>query len=968
MVNNHPEAIEATQELIADLQRAVPHVAFDRMTRLLYSTDSSIYQMMPIGVVFPRHPDEVSAAVEIAGKHNFPVLPRGGGSSLAGQAINHALVLDFSRYLDKILEIDREAHTVRVQPGINLGILNKRLIKYGLTFGPDPASADRATIGGVIGNNATGSHSIIYGMTHNHVVATEVVLSDGSRATFKEETVGWETAAKRPGLEGAIYSALSKILQRYAEPIDTRYPRTFRSVAGYNLPLLAIQEQPNLAKLLAGSEGTLGIITEATLNLVPIPKVKRIALVHYSNIREAMESVPYLLETSPTAVEVLDKMLLDLTRDKAEYRRLLTFIEGNPEIVLMIEYTGENEDALDAGIIRLKQKLQFLNHNGPVVIISNKQQQDNVWYVRKVGLGILMSLRGDAKPIPFIEDATVPVNYLADYVENLFNYAHKVGVKQIAMYGHASAGCLHIRPVINLKTAEGIRQLRQVAEKSVELVAKFHGTISGEHGEGISRGEFSKIVFGKELTQAFHEVKRAFDPHNILNPNKIVNPPKMDDERLLRFGTNYTTPYEPKDTAFHFITDGGFAKAVEMCNGAAVCRQLEQGVMCPSFQATRDEVNSTRGRANALRAAMTGRLGPEGMTSKELYDIFDLCLSCQACKSECPSAVDMAKLKAEFLYHYYQAHGMPLRSRIFANIEIINRLAKPFAPLVNWLLKYTGKFVLPMLGIHSSRSFPELAHQTFTEWYKRHRHEWEYKPRKKVVFFQDTFTEYNHPWVGKAAIKVLEAGGFEPIVLENKVDSGRPAVSKGDLAKARKLAAHNLALLAPYAKQGIPIVGCEPSSIAMLVGEYPDMLPGEDAEAVAKMSMMIDQFLVEEARSGNLNLKFDDTPRHILFHGHCQQKANFGTQATHDMLELIPNCTVEETESGCCGMAGSFGYEKEHYELSLKIAELSLAPTVRAADPDTIICAPGTSCRDQIKHTTGRTARHPIEVLADALK
>ena len=969
MLHPHPHMIEATEEFVYDLSSVIKKVAFDHMTRLLYSTDASIYQMMPVGIAFPQHADEISAAVEIADKHAIPVLPRGGGSSLCGNAIGHALILDLSRYMDQVIEINSRRRTVRTQPGITLGAINQALAPHNLMYGPDPASGDRATLGGIMGNNSTGAHSIIYGMTHDHVLSTDVVLSNGHRVTFESSDGDWNTQAQRPGLEGSIYRAVSSILGEYAADIAARYPNTFRHVAGYNLHLLSCQEQPNLVQLMIGSEGTLGVITEATLNLVPVPKVKRLAMVHFSEVRSAMEAVPNILESKPSAVEVLDKMLLDLTRDKVEYRRLLTFIEGNPQIVLLVEYAGETEAELDHGIQQLKLKLQQISHSDALVIVSDPKQQANVWFVRKVGLGILMGVRGDAKPIPFIEDAAVPVEHLADYITEIYDYAHATGVDQVAMYAHASAGCLHVRPLVNLKSAQGVRQLRQIAERSLELVLKYQGTTSGEHGEGLVRSEFSEQLFGERLTEAFKQVKAAFDPQNRMNPGKIVNPPCMDDESLLRYGSKYRVPYEPQKTAFSFQTDGGFARAVEMCNGAGVCRKLGQGVMCPSFQATRDEIHSTRGRANALRAAMMGLLGSDGMNSQELYDVLDLCLSCHACKSECPSDVDMAKLKAEFLYQYYQEHGIPLRSRLFGHIGNLNKFAQPFAPLINFLMNGPGKWVLTSLGIHSERSFPKLARQTFSAWYRKSKRiGFSSKEHKQVVFFHDTFMEHNEPHIGQAAIKVLKTIGFKPIVLFNKKDSGRPAVSKGLLEDAAKLARHNIELLAPYARQGIPIVGCEPSVMAMLVDEYLDLMPGEDSRAVASAAMLLDEFIVREAESGNLEMGFDEQPRHVLFHGHCQQKATFGTDSTHKMLKLIPNCTVEEIDSGCCGMAGSFGYEREHYDLSIQLAEMSLAPAVRAADAATIICAIGTSCREQILHTADRTALHPIEIFADALR
>ncbi len=968
MIQDHPEAIQATQELIHELSSSVQHVNFDYMTRILYSTDASIYQMMPVGVVFPRDADEISAAVEITKKHGVPILPRGGGSSLCGNAIGHALILDLSRYMDRIIGIDPENRVVHAQPGITLGQLNNVLAQHKLMYGPDPASGDRATMGGILANNATGSHSIIYGMSHDHVLSTNIVLSDGSQVTFDGNSGRWEDMITRPSLEGNIYRSLYHILNIYAEEIKTQYPKTFRQVAGYNLPVLLRQIQPNLASLIVGSEGTLGVITETSLNLVPIPKHKRLAIVHFSNLRTSMEFVPTVLESNPYAVEVLDKILIDLTRDKPEFHHLLNFIQGDPEIVLLVEYAGETEAMLDHSIQQLTKRLVQIKHHDPVVVIADPRQQENVWFVRKLGLGILMSVRGDAKPVPFIEDAAVPVEHLADYITEIFEYAYHLGLEQVAMYGHASAGCIHVRPLINLKSSGGVRKFRQIAEKSRDLVMKYNGTTSGEHGEGISRGEFSHSLFGSRLIEAFRLIKTAFDPENHLNPGKMFDAPAMDDETIFRYGSHYHLQYAPSITAFDFSEDGGFAGAVEMCSGAGVCRKLGSGVMCPSFQVTRDEKHSTRGRANALRAAMMGELGTEGLGSRELYDVLDLCLSCHACKSECPSAVDMARLKAEFTYQYYKEHGVPIRSWLFANIGRLYGLAQPFSPLFNGLMNGPGKWIQNGLGIHSSRSFPHLASQTFTAWYQsREKSIQKIESTKQVVFFHDTFMEHNEPQIGKAAVKILEAAGFATIILKHKKDSGRPAVSKGLLDTAAKLALHNIELLSPYARIGLPIVGCEPSVMAMLVDEYPDLVPGKDADLIAQKSMMMEALILKGIENGEIHLRFDLEKRHILFHGHCQQKAVFGIEDTLKMLRLIPNCTVEEIDSGCCGMAGSFGYEQEHYDLSIQMAEMSLAPAVRAAAPTTIICASGTSCREQIQHTTNRVALHPIEVFAAAL-
>ncbi|UCF60723.1 MAG: FAD-binding protein [Anaerolineaceae bacterium] len=965
MINN--DTAEVSREFIHEMSQAIGEVHFDRLTRLLYSTDASIYQIIPIGVAIPRDEAEITAAIEIASRHDIPILPRGGGSSLAGQAVGQALVLDFSRYLDRILEVNPEEKTVRTQPGITLSALNRILNQYDLMYGPDPASGERATMGGILANNSTGAHSIVYGMTVDHVLATEVILADGTSARFEAlDTENWKIRSKRPGLEGSIYRAIPDILQRYKNQIASRYPKVFRHVAGYNLNQLTADDSPNLAKLIVGSEGTLAVITEMTLKLVPVPKLKRLAMVHYADLPAAMDAVPIILESDPTAIEVLDKMLLDLTRDKKEYNRLLTFVEGDPAVVLLVEYSGDTESELDAGITRLRDKLRQMHHQDSVIIIADPAEQANVWFVRKVGLGILMSIRGDTKPIPFIEDAAVPVGHLTDYVTNIFQYSRSVGVEQVAMYAHASAGCLHIRPLVNLKTVDGVQQLRQIAERSVELVTQYGGTTSGEHGEGLARGEFSEWLFGTELVEAFREVKRAFDPAGLMNPGKVVDGPKMDDQSLLRIGPHYAVPHEPRETVFSFAIEGGFARAVEMCNGAGVCRQLELGVMCPSFQAMRDEAHSTRGRANALRAAMMGFLGPEGMTSQELYDVLDLCLSCHACKVECPSAVDMAKIKAEFLHNYYRQHGTPLRAQIFGNIAKMYSIGQHYAALATRLLDGPVK---NLIGIHPKRSIPQLSSRTFSDWFIQYD---DYANDSKlgeraVIFFHDTFTEHNHPHIGQAAIKALRAAGFKPFLLPDKACCGRPAVSKGLLDEAARLARHNIELLAPYAREAIPIVGIEPSCMTMLRNEYLDLLPGDDSNAVAEVATTVESLIVQAGEEGNLNLRFRTTPRHVLFHGHCQQKAVFGTENTHKLLQLIPDCRIEEIESGCCGMAGSFGYEKEHYELSVKLAEMSLAPAVREASEETIICASGTSCRDQIKHTTGRRAMHPIEVFADAL-
>jgi len=950
-----------SKELQLDLKKTGLIFKTDQITRLLYSTDSSIYQVIPLGVVWPREASEVSAVLEIAQKHGVPVLPRGSGTSLAGQAIGEALILDFSRHMDQVLDINPEEKTATAQPGVILGSLNRKLATYQLLFGPDPASADRATIGGVLGNNATGAHSILYGMSHDHLLEADTVLSDGSSALLKAHENGTLSGVlQKNTLESSIYREVPKILEHYQEEIKNNYPKTFRSVAGYNLNILARQKAINPATLLVGSEGTLGIITAAKLNLVPLPAHKTLYLIHFQDLGEALSATPDILETQPSAVELIDRMLIQLARANPAYRPLLEAIQGDPEAVLVVEYQADEKGSITG-------RENILKRFGPTVPLIEPRAQDQIWEARKVGLGILQSKKGDAKPTTFIEDAAVPVENLASYALGIKAFGKEIGIGEIAFYAHASAGCLHIRPQVNLKSRDGLRQMRQMAEKSLSLVQKFGGTTSGEHGEGFARGEFTEKLYGPALRTAFQEIKEVFDPDYRLNPGKIINPPAMDQSNLLRYGVDYQAELKPARTLLSFEEDLGFDRAVEMCNGAGVCRQLEGGVMCPSFQATRDENYSTRGRSNLLRAAMTGKLGPKGMTSLELYQALDLCLSCQACLSECPSTVDMSKLKAEFLHGYYQEHGIPFRSWFFANIAEVSRLAHLFAPLVNLILSSPLSGLLSLIGIHPQRKMPTFANQTFTDWYGKEQIQKKQSEGQQAVFFYDTYLEYNYPHIGKALVNICQKAGLGLIVLKEKVDSGRPAYSKGILNKAQSLARKNIELLTPYAEQGIPIIGCEPSVMVMLKKEYRDLVPGPAADRIADIAMLAEDFLLREVAGGRVKFEFDKHPRKILYHGHCQQKANFGTASTLQMLRLISGSTVEEIEAGCCGMAGAFGYEKEHYQLSLEIAELELAPQIRKAANNTIICASGTSCREQIAHTTERTAKHPLEVFAEAL-
>jgi FAD/FMN-containing dehydrogenase/Fe-S oxidoreductase len=966
-----PEITFDREQLALELARALDGEArFDRMSRLLYSTDASNYQIEPVGVVFPRHADDVAATHEIAAQHGVPLLPRGGGSSLAGQTVGYALVMDLSRYMRQVEAVDGEGRTVRLQPGLVLEHLNACLAPHGLMVGPDPASGDRATVGGCLGNNATGMHSILYGMFGDHVRAAQVVLSDGERVVLGEDA---PASARRDALRARV----RQIVLDHADEIAQRYPKTWRTVAGYALDKLD-PDNLNLARLLAGAEGTLGTVVEVTLGLVPRPVKTRMALLHYDDLRAALEAVPAILEVEPSAVELLDKTLMDMTRAHPEYSRALTFVEGDPAAVLVVEFYGESDVELAGKIDRLRERLAGTGFGGAFVVAGSDRQMADVLKVRKAGLGLLMSMRGDHKPIPFIEDAAVPVEHLANYVGGIERIVAENGAR-MAMYAHASAGCLHIRPLLNLKTAEGLRQYRAIGEAAVELVLQYGGTTSGEHGEGLARGEFSERLFGPVLTDAFWAVKAAFDPHGLMNPGKVVGAGPMDDAATLRYGPDYALLFAPGETRFDWSADGGFAGAVEMCNGAGVCRKEGTGVMCPSYMATRDERDSTRGRANALRLAMTGALGSAGLTDEGVYDVLGLCLSCKACKAECPSLVDMARLKAEFTAAYHDEHGVPLRSWVFGHIHRLNQLGSRVPRLANAVLTSpVARWAFRKLGVATERQMPLLARERFSVWYRKQAARGNKGAAREPdgrapILVADTYTEYNFPHLGRAALRVAEAAGYTIEVWgPRQLDCcGRPLISKGLLDAARWLAIRNVRRMAPMVAQRERFMLIEPSCAAAFRDEYPALVPAElreDARRVAGAVITVEEWLAEVRDAGLLSEEmFDPTPCRVVMHGHCYQRALWGTTAAHWALGLLPQCEISELDDGCCGVAGSFGFEAEHYELSVAIGEQRLLPAVRAAE-DAIIVASGVSCREQIAHGTGREALHPVEVLAMKLR
>ncbi len=958
-------------------KRTKGEVRTDEYSRVLYSTDASIYQVKPHAILIPQVMDDLQDAVQLAAQHKVALLPRGAGSSLAGQAVNEALVIDFTRHLNKILEINTEESWVRVQPGIVLDELNDALRKHGFQFGPDPASSNRATMGGIVSNNSTGSHSILYGMTADHVLGVNVLLNDGSTAVFDPlSRTQLQQRLKQNNREGEIYRNIFNLTEDEAKRaiIQAGTPRHWRRCGGYNLDRF-IGDAPsfhwpqdgrfNLAKLICGAEGTLAVITELKLNIVPLPQKTALAIIHFDSLPAALTSVPTMLELNPSVVELLDNLGLTMCRDVPEYARLLDgFIEGSPNCVLITEFYGESDVQLKDKLTKLQTHIQ--KQGVPftaVTTLTNPQAQQNVWTVRKVGLGLLMSIKGDHKPIPFIEDAAVPVQHLAEYVTKVERFCNDLGTK-VAYYAHASAGCIHIRPLINTKKAAEVAKLPAITEFSVDLLRGYGGSFSSEHGDGRARSWLNEKFFGPDLYKLYQDVKIAFDPDNIFNPGNIVNAGPMTEN--LRFGETYEViPITPH---LDFSSDMGFDRAVEMCNGAGICRKRTTGVMCPSFMATREEEHATRGRANALRAAMSGQLPPTEFTSKRMYEVMELCLSCKACKAECPSSVDMAKIKTEFLAQYHAVHGVPLRDRFFAHITPLSKLTSgPLAPVANWGLQNSliRKGMERTLGISAKRKLPHFARQSFSDWFKK-------RPATKngryhVILAADTFSTYNYPQVAMAAAEVLEAAGCA-LILADVTEYGRPAFSKGLVANARKTAQTVLEQLTPFAQQGLPIIFLEPSDLSVILDDYASLLPDDErVPLVAAHCLSLAQYITQRADAGNLNLSFTDEKRHILLHGHCHQKALIGTEPVKQMLTLPPNYTVAEVDSSCCGMAGSFGYEVEHYDISIKMAERRLLPAVRNAEMNTIIVAAGLSCRLQIQHGAEREVLHPAQLLQQAL-
>ena len=956
--------MEVRDELLTALKDVIKgEVRFDDLSRVLYRTDASIYEIQPLGLILPKDEEDVIAAVRMAGERGVSILPRGGGTSLAGQSVGPGIHLDLSKYMNRILEFNPEERWIRVQPGLVLDELNAYLQPHGLSFAPDVSTSSRANIGGMIGNNSCGAHSIVYGKTIDHVLELKVVLSDGSEAVFSPvDEEEYQRRAAGDGLEGQIYREIRRIARDNEELIRRGFPKVMRRVSGYNIDEFVNGAPFDLSKIVVGSEGTLCAVVEARLNLVELPAHKGLMAVHFHDLVESVEANLTVLETDAVASELIDKILLDQTVGSIEHAPSRRFLQGDPAALLVVEFYADSEMELELKMYDLEARLAERGMGYAYVRAMDSATQKAIWELRKAGLGLLMGMKGDPKPNPGVEDTCVPVDKLPDYVRRVVALMQELGI-EAEYYGHASVGLLHIRPIFSLKDPQGIALLRQIEERMSDMVREYGGAMSGEHGDGLARSEWIAKMFGPDLVEAFTEVKDAFDPRGIMNPGKIVRAPKMDEN--LRYDEGYQTPQ--LETYFNFTEAGGFQEAVEMCSGVGQCRKKMVGTMCPSYMATLDEEHTTRGRANVLRAALSGSL-PDGLESEEVHRAMDLCLECKACKAECPSNVDMAKLKYEFLAHYYEQHGYPLRARLFADIARISRWGSALALPVNWIGRSRiNRWILDkFLGVDRRRQLPTFARERFSNWFENRSYGGS-GSMGRVALFNDTFVEYNEPEIGMAATIILERAGYEVVLVENKVCCGRPLISKGFLSRVRKLAQTNIEAIIPLVEEGIPIIGLEPSCVSALSDDYLDLVDDPRVRLVADQVVMLEDFLIAAARADRLELEFKGMTRNILVHGHCHQKALTGTAATLEVLNLPPNFNAEEIPSGCCGMAGSFGYEKEHFDISRQVGQERLFDVIETAPADVEIAAVGTSCRHQISDFTGRKARHWAEILVEAL-
>ncbi|MGZ5046578.1 MAG: FAD-binding and (Fe-S)-binding domain-containing protein [Usitatibacter sp.] len=932
-------------------------VLFDRASRARYSTDASIYQVVPVGVVVPRTVEAAIAAMQIAAEEGVAILPRGAGTSQCGQTVGEALVIDDSKYLDRVLEVDAGRRRAVVEPGKVLDTLNAELRPLGLWYPVDVSTSAQATIGGMAGNNSCGSRSLAYGNMVDRVAAIDAWLPGGARGRF-----GPESEISDPALRDIAAKARA-LWEREKDEIDARFPKVARRVAGYNLDRLA-PAGFNLAKLLVGSEGTLAWFERIHLDLAELPRHKALGVAHFPRFYDAMDAAQHIVKLGPAAVELVDRTMLDLALSNPAFAPTIRrFVKGEPNAILLVEFAGSEGDPQAAGVRRLAELMGDLGFPDAVVEILDAGQQKSLWEVRKAGLNIMMSMKGDGKPVSFIEDCAVPLEHLAEYTTQLTEVFRKHGTEG-TWYAHASVGCLHVRPVLNMK-GDGAKRMRAIAEEAADLVRRYKGSYSGEHGDGLVRSEWIAPFFGPRLTASLAEIKSWFDPKGLMNPGKIVNPPRQDDRSLHRYGPAYRQP-APR-TTLDWSAWGGLAGAVEMCNNNGHCRKFDAGTMCPSFRATRDERDLTRGRANTLRLALSGQLGGDADAEEAVREALDLCVSCKGCKRECPTGVDMARMKVEFLSHYKRRHGFTLRDKLVGHLPRYAKWAARMQPLMSLAARMPGAgAALEAIGFDRRRPLP-----VFRKSWTSQREPEASGTGRKVVLFADTFNNWLEPANLAAAAKVLEASGFEVVTPEGgegrALCCGRTYLASGMIAEARAEARRTMRALEPHLDAGIPIVGLEPSCLFTFRDEYAAMFPGDPLAAKLASATLADEFLAGEIRAGRVTPPWKDAgAKEIRVHGHCHQKAFATFDATLELLRGVPGAHVTAIESSCCGMAGAFGHEKGHYDVSMKMAELALLPAVRSA-PGAVIVAAGTSCRQQIADGAGREALHPFVFLAESL-
>jgi FAD/FMN-containing dehydrogenase/Fe-S oxidoreductase len=1051
--------------LAARLRREVQgEVLFDAASRGRYATDASIYQIEPVGIVVPRSEEDAVTALQIAIDEGIPVLPRGAGTSQCGQTVGAALVIDVSKHLNEVIAFDRDARTATVQPGIVLDHLNAFLKPHGLWYPVDVSTSAQATIGGMTGNNSCGSRSIHYGNMVHNVHAVEAVLPDGASYEFGPVPEDLDQLSG-PGGYRSLVRAVRSIAIREAEEIEHRVPKVLRRVGGYNLdlllphggrevtegrpflePLLSVSggrgtagspltkhsgvsqyfhqdvrgvEQNvrgpslqtsgaiNMAHLLVGSEGTLAFSRRVQLKLAPLPKHKTLGVCHFPSFYKAMEAPQHIVKLGPVAVELVDRTMIQLARDNPAYRSTVAqFIRGQPEAILLVEFAGDDRAEQLQRLADLTQLMGDLGFPGGVIEITDANLQRDVWEVRKAGLNIMMSMKGDGKPVSFIEDCAVPLEHLAEYTDRLTEVFHRHGTRG-TWYAHASVGCLHVRPILDMRR-DGAAKMRAIAEEAAALVKEYKGAYSGEHGDGLVRSEWIAPFFGPKLTRAFEEVKALFDPKGLMNPGKIVRPPKQDDRTLFRFKPGYAT--QPVRTVLDWSDWGGFDKAVEMCNNNGHCRKFDAGTMCPSYRVTRDEQHLTRGRANTLRLAISGQLGKDAFTSQAVAEALDLCVSCKGCRRECPTGVDMAKMKIEFLYHYRQRVGLELKDRMIAYLPRYAPWASRFAPLTNLASAATkgllgfaaqrslpkwrrdafrgsprpsplpnrgeGAVVSPPRPLRSPNDLPvmrgEGGQRPLSPGWEEGRVRGDNADRKEVVLFVDTFNRYFEPENAHAALAVLEAAGYTVHMPqprgERPLCCGRTFLAAGLVPEAKREAQRMLDVLKPYVDHGVRVVGLEPSCLLGLRDEFLSMHPDGEMAELALNAFLFEEFIADEVAAGRFDARFKALPQKTaLLHGHCHQKAFGAMPAIERALRLVPELDVRTIESSCCGMAGAFGYDAKHYDVSMRMAELTLLPRVRESGADTLIVADGTSCRHQIHDGAARDAIHVARVLHAAL-